>query len=122
MRIVSLGDLILDVIVQLDRPLEPGDDTVAVTRTWPGGQAANVAAWAAALGADARFVGKRGSDAAGALVAHELAQRGVEVVGPAEGRTGVVVSLAAAGDRTMASDRGSAPELAPHELDDAWFD
>jgi sugar/nucleoside kinase (ribokinase family) len=122
MRVVTLGDLILDVIVQLDRALEPGDDTVAVTRTWPGGQAANVAAWAAALGADARFVGKRGSDAAGELVAHELQRRGVEVVGPAEGRTGIVVSIAAAGDRTMASDRGSAPDLAPHELDDAWFD
>lgn len=122
MKIVALGDLILDVIVQLDRPLEPGDDTVAVTRTWPGGQAANVAAWAAALGADARFVGKRGADAAGALVTHELTARGVEVAGPVEGRTGVVVSIAATGDRTMASDRGSAPDLAPHELDDAWFD
>ena len=122
MRIVSLGDLILDVIVRLEHPLEPGDDTVAVTRTWPGGQAANVAAWAAELGADARFVGKRGADAAGELVAHELRRRGVEVAGPAEGRTGIVVSIAAAGDRTMASDRGSAPDLSPHELDDAWFD
>jgi len=122
MKIVTLGDLILDVIVQLDRPLEPGDDTVAVTRTWPGGQAANVAAWAAALGADARFVGKRGADPAGALVTHELRERGVEVVGPEQGRTGIVVSVAAAGDRTMASDRGSAPDLTAHELDDAWFD
>lgn len=122
MQIVTFGDLILDVIVQLDRPLEPGDDTVAVTRTWPGGQAANVAAWAAALGAKARFVGKRGADAAGALVTRELRERGVDVVGPEEGRTGVVVSIAAAGDRTMASDRGSAPDLEPHELADAWFD
>lgn len=122
MQIVTLGDLILDVVVQLDRALEPGDDTVAVTRTSAGGQAANVAAWAAALGAEARFVGKRGADAAGALVTRELQQRGVEVVGPAEGRNGVVVSIAAAGDRTMVSDRGSAPDLAPHELDDAWFD
>jgi sugar/nucleoside kinase (ribokinase family) len=122
MRIVTLGDLILDVIVQLDRPLEPGDDTVAVTRAWPGGQAANVAAWAAALGAEARFVGKRGADAAGALVTAELERRSVDVAGPAAGRNGVVVSIAATGDRTMASDRGSAPDLAPHELDPAWFD
>ncbi len=33
----------------------------------PGGQAANVAAWAAALGATARFVGKRGADEPGRL-------------------------------------------------------
>ena len=122
MRITTLGDLLLDVIVQLDQPLVAGDDQTAATRTGAGGQAANVAAWAAALGAEARFVGKRGDDTAGRLVAAELTARGVDVVGPAAGRTGVVVSLASAGDRTMASDRGSAPDLATHELDDAWFD
>jgi sugar/nucleoside kinase (ribokinase family) len=121
-RITTLGDLLLDVIVQLDRPLVAGDDQTAVTRTGAGGQAANVAAWACELGATARFVGKRGDDTAGRLVADELLSRGVEVVGPAEGRTGIVVSLASAGDRTMASDRGAAPQLEPHELDDAWFD
>lgn len=121
MRITTLGDLLLDVIVRLDRPLVAGDDQTAVTRTGAGGQAANVAAWARALGADARFVGRRGSDAAGELVTRELLARGVEVVGPAGGRTGVVVSLASAGDRTMASDRGAAPDLEPGDLDDAWF-
>jgi sugar/nucleoside kinase (ribokinase family) len=120
-RITTLGDLLLDVIVQLDRPLVAGDDQTAVTRTGAGGQAANVAAWARELGADARFVGKRGNDAAGELVTRELLARGVEVVGPAVGRTGVVVSLASAGDRTMASDRGAAPELEPSELNDEWF-
>jgi ribokinase len=120
-QITTLGDLLLDVIVRLDRPLVAGDDQTAVTRTGAGGQAANVAAWACALGAGARFVGKRGDDTAGELVTRELRARGVEVVGPAEGRTGVVVSLASAGDRTMASDRGAAPELEPGELDDAWF-
>jgi sugar/nucleoside kinase (ribokinase family) len=121
-RIATLGDLLLDVVVRLDRPLVTGDDQTAVTRTGAGGQAANVAAWACALGADARFVGKRGADAAGKLVADELAARGVEVVGPVEGRAGVVVSLAFAGERSMASDRGSAPRLDPRELDEEWFD
>jgi sugar/nucleoside kinase (ribokinase family) len=121
-KITTLGDLLLDVIVQLDHPLVAGDDQTATTRTGAGGQAANVAAWACELGAFARFVGKRGNDTAGRLVAAELVGRGVEVVGPAEGRTGVVVSLASAGDRTMASDRGAAPDLSPPELDEAWFD
>ena len=40
---------------------------VRETRVGAGGQAANVAAWAIALGAEARFVGKRGSDPAGEL-------------------------------------------------------
>ena len=121
MRLVSLGDLILDVIVGLDGPLIPGDDRPATTRVGAGGQAANVAAWAASLGAEARYVGKRGADAAGELAARELASHGVEIAGPAAGRNGVVVSIAAGGERSMASDRGSATELEPGELEPAWF-
>jgi sugar/nucleoside kinase (ribokinase family) len=122
MRVTTLGDVLLDVIVRLERPLVPGDDQVAVTRTGPGGQAANVAVWVAALGGEARFVGRRGDDPAAELVTHALAERGVAVAGPVGGRTGVVVSLASAGDRTMASDRGVAPELRQEDLEPAWFD
>jgi len=122
MRLTVLGDLLLDVIVRLDAPLVLGDDRMAETRVVAGGQAANVAAWASSLGAEARFVGRRGDDAAGAIVSSALSAHGVQVVGPVSGRTGVVVSIASDGDRTMASDRGSAPDLAPHDLDDAWFD
>jgi ribokinase len=121
-RLVTLGDLLLDVIVRLDGELVPGDDRVAETRTGPGGQAANVAAWAAALGAEASFVGRVGADAAGEIVLRALRERGVPHHGPVAGRTGVVVSIAAAGDRTMASDRGTAPELAARDLERTWFD
>src|SRR5439155_1595893 len=95
----------------------------ALKRLGAGGQAANVAAWAVELGAEARFVGKRGGDEAGRLAAAELEQRGVEVAGPvAPERNGVVVSLVEpGGDRTMASDRGVAPSLRAEELDPAWF-
>ena len=55
------------MIVQLDAPLVPGDDQVAVTRAGAGGQAANVAAWAASSARRRGFVGKRGDDAAGEL-------------------------------------------------------
>src|ERR1700686_5224616 len=115
MRVTTLGDLLLDVIVRTEKPLVTGDDRPATTLVGAGGQAANVAAWVAALGGSARFVGKRGADAAGGLVASELRAYGVEVAGPVEGRTGVVVSIAAAGERTMASDRGSAPDLSADE-------
>ena len=120
--ICTLGDLVLDVIVRLDEPLVGGDDRHAVTRVGAGGQAANVAAWVAEVGGSSRFVGKRGMDAAGELVEAQLRARGVDICGPLEGRTGVVVSIAAAGERTMASDRGSAPELREDELDASWFE
>ena len=120
----TLGDLLLDVIVRLEQPLERGTDAVALTRTGVGGQAANVAAWAAALGAEARFVGKRGDDPAAALAAGELIRLGVTVFGPvALGRNGVVVSIVGEdGDRAMASDRGVAPALSAHELEPRWFE
>jgi sugar/nucleoside kinase (ribokinase family) len=123
-RIVTLGDVMLDVVVRLDEPLAPGDDVRARTRTGAGGQAANVAAWAASLGADARCLAKRGEDAAGALVAAELEGHGVDLVGPVgAGATGVVVSLVGAdGERSMASDRGVAPEFTPDELDAGWLE
>jgi sugar/nucleoside kinase (ribokinase family) len=111
--LVTLGDLLLDVIVRVDAPIAADTDTYGRTHVGAGGQAANVAGWAAALGADARFVGKRADDAAGRIAAEELRARGVELAGPvAESGTGTVVSLATPdGKRAMLSDRGVAVEL-----------
>jgi ribokinase len=121
LRIATLGDVLLDVVVLLAEPLAPGGDVRASSTAGAGGQAANVAAWAAELGADARCIAKRGDDPAGELVARELTGRGVELLGPVgEGATGVVVSIVDAGDRALASDRGVAPSFAPEELDAAW--
>jgi sugar/nucleoside kinase (ribokinase family) len=120
--VCTLGDLLLDVIVRLDSPLAQGDDAVATTTLAPGGQAANVAAWAAELGADARVVAVHADDDVGAIVRRELERRGVEVRGPQDVRTGVVVSIVHPdGERTMASDRGSSPELRSEALDATWL-
>jgi len=122
--VCALGDLLLDVVVVPEEAAAtPALERRAETAVGAGGQAANVAAWAAALGADARFVGKRGSDPGGEVALREVEARGVEVVGPvAEGRNGVVVSLVGFdGARTMISDRGVAPGLRAEELEIAWF-
>ena len=123
MRLCTLGDLLLDVIVRTDGRSGPDAEGSAETRVGAGGQAANVAAWAASLGAEAHFVGKRGSDGAAELAAGELVRRGVELHGPVEdGANGVVVSLVGPdGARTMLSDRGVAPGLRAEELDVCWF-
>jgi len=119
--VCALGDLLLDVIVRLETPLASGDDVLATTTLAPGGQAANVAAWAASLGAGARVIAVQADDDAGAILRRELASRGVDVRGPDGERTGVVVSIVAPdGDRTMASDRGSAREL--QEVEPAWLE
>src|SRR5918995_689471 len=94
--IVTIGDLLLDVIVQLGQPLAEGADADAVTLLGPGGQAANVAAWVAELGGKGRFVGKLADDEAGGIAVRALERSGVEVRGPVvPGRTGTVVSLVA---------------------------
>jgi ribokinase len=121
--IVTLGDLLLDVIVRLEQPLAEGADANAVTRLGPGGQAANVAAWIAELGGDARFVGKLADDEAGRLARAALERYGVEVCGPVvAGRTGTVVSLVGHdGARTMASDRGVSPDLRAEEVTSTYI-
>ena len=123
MRVLALGDLTLDVVVRLRASIAVGGDTDAEIQLSPGGQAANVAAWASMLGASAGFVGKRGDDAPGMLAATGLEQRGVDVLGPAEGRGAVICSLVAPdGERSMAADRGAAVGLRADELDPGWLD
>ena len=122
--ICTLGDLLLDVVVRLEGPIAGDTDTYGRTRVGAGGQAANVAAWAAALDGRARFVGKRARDPAGRFLADELRRRGVDVAGPeVEEGTGTVVSIATPdGKRTMLTDRGVAIAFEAGELDPSWLE
>lgn len=123
-RIATIGDLILDVVVLPRRALAPDGDTPAEIRITGGGQAANVAAWASSLGARSRLICARGDDPGSALAAAELVRHGVDLRGHVvPGRGGVVVSLRERGGRrTMASDRGVAALLGPEQLDPTWLD
>jgi sugar/nucleoside kinase (ribokinase family) len=122
--VCSLGDLVLDVIVRLEQTLAPGADARSRISLGAGGQGANVAAWVAALGGRARFIGRRADDHAGRLAATELAGYGVDLAGPvdAEGN-GVIVSLVEpGGGRTMCPDRGVAVELRADDVDPSWLE
>jgi sugar/nucleoside kinase (ribokinase family) len=122
--ICTIGDLVLDVVALPDGPLIPDADTPATIRLIAGGQAANVAAWASALGARARLICKRGTDLSSHAATDELQRHGVEICGPRqEGRGGIVVSIRdTLGHRTMASDRGVAGRLDATELDSSWLE
>jgi ribokinase len=122
--IVALGDAHLDVVVRQLGPLADDTDTPARTLVGPGGQAANVAAWVAALGGRSRLLYARATDLAAGLVAADLTGRGVELAGPVvDGRTGVVVSLSDGGTRrSMITDRGVGPRFRPDALEESWLD
>ncbi|HEY4463383.1 MAG TPA: carbohydrate kinase family protein [Streptosporangiaceae bacterium] len=121
--ICVLGDAHLDVVVRLSGPVAEETDTPVLTSVGAGGQAANVAAWVAALGGRSRLIAARGTDPAADLVASELARRGVELAGPVlDGRTGVVVSLSDGGrSRSMLTDRGTGPLLDAGAIDPGWL-
>jgi sugar/nucleoside kinase (ribokinase family) len=122
--ICVLGDAHLDVIVRLAGPLAEDTDTPAATTVGVGGQAANVAAWVAALGGRSRLIAARGTDMGAQLVAAELAGRGVDLVGPVlAGPTGVVVSLSDGGTRrSMLTDRGVGTGLSGDVIRPEWLD
>ncbi len=106
MHIATLGDVMLDVIVDAPDGLREDDDVEAQIEISAGGQAANVAAWAAALGARATLIGPRGQTPSALLVDDQLAAAGVGVVAIDASTTGTVVSIIVAGARTLASDPG----------------
>jgi len=123
MQVVSLGDLVLDVVVRVRSDVARGADTPARVALSAGGQGANVAAWVAALGASSRWIGKRADDAEGRLASEALERAGVELAGPVEtDGNGVIVSLVEpGGERSMFPDRGVATLLEPVELRPVWL-
>ena len=122
MLVVTLGDLLLDVVVLLEAQPAPDDDVPAAIALVPGGQAANVAAWVCWLGGEARLIARRADDAAGRVIAAEMERLGVELAGPVavDERSGTVVALVAPdGARTLASDRSASGELGPDDVDES---
>lgn len=119
--LVTIGDLVEDVVVHLGGPINVASDTDVVVTRRRGGSAANMAATTARLGHPARFIGQVGDDATGDSVVADLRSEGVDVRVRRSGRTGTIVCLVdTTGERTMLADRGACVDLAP--LDPSWLD
>jgi ribokinase len=121
--IVSIGDLVLDVRIVPEGPLEPDDDSPAAITIGGGGQAANFCAWTAALGEQARLVTRVGDDETGRRLVADLESKGVEVRAVwATEPTGTIAVLIGPGSRrTMATQRGASVGLSAGDLEEAWF-
>jgi sugar/nucleoside kinase (ribokinase family) len=108
MKLVVLGDLMVDVVARINDPLARGSDTAARISVEGGGSAANVAAWAAVLGADVSLVCRVGRDDRGRAAVDELRDVDVRVTVDYERPTGTcVVLVEPGGERTMLPDPGA---------------
>jgi ribokinase len=119
--VACLGDIMLDVIVDVPHGLVPDDDTDAHITFAAGGQAANVAGWVHEYGGRARLFGPRAVAGPGRFVDEALEASGIEVLGPLTGRAGTVVSLVSSGSRSLASDPGT-PDWLDHLRPGAWLE
>jgi ribokinase len=116
------GDVMLDVLVLTQGPLEVDDDTPADITLSAGGQAANVAAWVRDLGGGARLYGPRTCDAVGQLIDGELMARGISLYAePRDARSGAVISLVTSGTRSLASDPGDLRWIDERLSDTSWL-
>lgn len=122
MMLAALGDLVEDVIVRLDGPVNVASDTPAHISRRRGGSAANVAVAAAGLGHAARFLGQVGSDAIGSALLAEMTVDGVDVaMVRRSGSTGTIVALVdQTGERSMLTDRRACIDLS--DPDPSWLD
>jgi ribokinase len=123
-RIVVLGDLMLDVVLAPDGPLDRGTDVPGRVSFVQGGSAANTARWLARLGARTTLIAAVGRDPAGRALVDAVREdrvqaRVMRVAGARTGRIGVV--LGPDGERSFVADRGAADELAASDVRAAWF-
>src|SRR5438270_5712477 len=108
MHLATIGDIAVDIRAAAGEALTRGADARGAIRFLPGGSAANVAVWAARLGARATCAGAVGADPWGAWLRDDLRREGVTVLGPTRGRTATILTfLDADAERTFVTDRAA---------------
>src|SRR3954447_10344730 len=123
-RIVVLGDLMLDVVVAPATTLRSGTDVPGRVSLVQGGSAATTARWLGRLGARAALIAAVGRDPAGGALVGAVRADGVRpqvtrVPAARTGRIGVV--LAPGGERSFVADRAAADLITPDGLRAEWF-
>jgi sugar/nucleoside kinase (ribokinase family) len=119
MKILCIGDLMLDVTVKVPSKLIEGREIRSEIFIQGGGAAANVATWLTHQNINAYMVTRTGADLAGEMLLADLAKHKVEY-SPAkvsDKATGTVVVLVDGdGERTMYPDSGANAGLSPNDL------
>ena len=109
-EVLVVGDLLVDIVVVPEGPLQPGSDMASTSTTRGGGSAANTAAWLTTCERPVVLVAAAGDDTLGHGAVNELTALGVRFAGwfDPDRRTGsCVVLVDQRGERTMLPDRGA---------------
>ncbi len=118
-RLLHLGNVVIDVVLDIPALPERGGDVLASrTELAPGG-GFNVLAAAARLGLRAGYAGAHGTGPLADLARAGLAAEGIEVLQPAKRDldTGFVISMVeATGERTFVTSPGAEATLTPADL------
>jgi len=125
-KVLCIGDVMLDVVVALQAPINYGEDTPSKITTHGGGAAGNVASWIAHAGTASSIVARIGNDSAGAAITSEFDDLGVDYssLRKTSDATGVVVVVVdKKGERTMFPETGANSGLVVTDMPDlAGFD
>lgn len=125
-KIVVVGSCNIDITVECDRWVHPGETIFGNRLTVsPGGKGANQAVAAARLGADVMMVGCIGDDVYGQLVLKALKENNVDStyvkVLPGE-NSGTAHITVAEDDNTIIVIKAANDLVSPELIDEAWED
>lgn len=123
--IVGVGLNATDTIIRLPHfPAFNSKVEFRVSETLPGGQVATAVTACAHWGLSARYIGKIGDDAWGALQRSEMAKAGIEAhwitVPDCQSQSSFILVEEASGERTVLWKRDSRLELQPPEIQKQW--
>jgi sugar/nucleoside kinase (ribokinase family) len=119
-RLVCTGNVIVDIVLTVDRLPEPGGDTIATSSQITAGGGYNVLVAARRAGLDVVFAGQYGTGPMGDVVRAALARSGVQVAqaGLADVDSGYCVALVdATTERTFVTTVGAEGRLTRADLD-----
>lgn len=124
-KIVVVGSLNMDLVVQVPKIPKPGETVLGVNfATFPGGKGANQAVAAARLGASVTMIGQVGDDTYGEMLVGNLASEGVntEFISIDENNaTGVaMITVDEHGQNSIAVASGANFTLTAEDIQSAW--
>ncbi len=124
-KIVVVGSLNMDLVVQVPNIPKPGETVLGVNfATFPGGKGANQAVAAARLGASVTMIGQVGDDTYGEMLVGNLASEGVntETISIDENNaTGVaMITVDEHGQNSIAVASGANFTLTAEDIQSAW--